>query len=180
HVDAVLRREAGRGRCGCPVRLERGGHRGTVDDFFEIGLPLGHARDADRQPPRRRVGFHRRFRNEALFAQLPDDDLAKLVGEVGQPARRQLLASDLEQQFAIHYRGPSAGCPWLSRAPVAGSTYRLATPIASCRTRRMYAVRSVTPMLLLESRILKRCEHFSACSSAGQIKFDRRSASAKR
>jgi hypothetical protein len=36
--------------------------------------------------------------------------------------------------------------------------------------RRMNAVRSVTPMLLLESRMLNRWEHFSVCSSAGQIR----------
>ena len=43
----------------------------------------------------------------------------------------------------------------------------------------MYAVRSVTPMLLLESRMLNRCEHFRQCSSAGQISPACSSASAK-
>ncbi len=36
----------------------------------------------------------------------------------------------------------------------------------------MYAVRSVTPMLPLESRMLNRCEHFRQCSSAGQTSPD--------
>ena len=34
-------------------------------------------------------------------------------------------------------------------------------------------MRSVTPMLPLESRMLNRCEHFRQCSSAGQIRPER-------
>ena len=41
-------------------------------------------------------------------------------------------------------------------------------------------MRSVTPMLPLESRMLNRCEHFRQCSSAGQIRPDSSSFSAKR
>ena len=33
-------------------------------------------------------------------------------------------------------------------------------------------MRSVTPMLLLESSMLNRCEHFRHCSSAGSTRFD--------
>ena len=40
-------------------------------------------------------------------------------------------------------------------------------------------MRSVTPMLPLESRMLNRCEHFRQCSSAGQIRPDASSVSAK-
>ena len=40
------------------------------------------------------------------------------------------------------------------------STHAFAIATASCRTRRMYAVRSVTPMPPLASSRLNMCEHF--------------------
>ena len=70
---------------------------------------------------------------QPMLAQLRDDDLADLIGQAGQPAGRQLLAADFEQQLAIHLALA------LDAATGAGgsSTYALAMPTASCRTRRM-------------------------------------------
>src|SRR6185436_2627867 len=88
----------------------------------------------------------------------------KLPRESGQPAGRNLLAANLDQELAIHYAPPA------DDASDDSPTYACAILTASCRTRRMYAVRSVTPMLPLESRMLKRWQHIHACSSAGQIR----------
>ena len=104
-----------------------------------------------------------------------DDRLADLVRQRRQPDCRQLLAADLQQQFAVHQPAPSP----TARSAVSCSARR--TP-SRCRRRAAgragcSAVRSVTPMLLLESRMLNRCEHFRQCSSAGQMSPDRSSAS---
>src|SRR5947207_7974495 len=106
------------------------------------------------------VGFDRCFRRKSLFFQPSDHSLADLRREPWQPAGRQFFAADLEQQFAIHQTLAST-CGAVS------ATYALAMPTASCRTPRMYAVRSVTPMLLLESSLLSMCEHLRQCSSVG-------------
>ena len=102
-VDALLGREAARGRRRRAVSAEARRNRRAVDQILEIGLPLGETGDPDRQPPRRAVGFGRRLRRQAVRAQLGEDDLANLVRQAGQPAGRQLLASDFEQQFPIEH-----------------------------------------------------------------------------
>ena len=66
-----------------------------------------------------------------MLRQLRDDDLANLIGETGQPARRQFFAADFEQQFAVH----ATASP--RTVAVQSPTYALAMPTASCRTRRM-------------------------------------------
>ncbi len=96
HLDALLGRKAGRGGRRRPVRLERGRHRWAVDQLLQIDLALRDADDADGEAARRAERFHRRLGRKAMLAQLRRDDLADLVGQVGQPARRQLLASDLQ------------------------------------------------------------------------------------
>ena len=64
-----------------------------------------------------------------MLAQLRDDDLADLVASApGSQLGRQLLAPDLEQQFAIHHATPPS--PRLQaggRLP--SSTYAFAMPI---------------------------------------------------
>src|SRR5262245_12748487 len=48
---------------------------------------------------RRRGG---RLGDQPILVQLCGHDLAELIGERGQPSRREFLAPDLEQQFAVH------------------------------------------------------------------------------
>ena len=101
-VDGVLGREADGGRRRGAVRLERRGDRRSVHQLLQIGLALGNADDANRQPPRGAERFGRRLGLKTMLAQLRHDDLTDVIGQRRQPARGDLFAADLEQQFAIH------------------------------------------------------------------------------
>ena len=169
---ALLLGEAGAGRRQRAVRAECRRHRRPGDELFEIGLPLGNLARPHRQAPRRAEGFDRLVDRQPRFLQPRLEHLAELRRQARQPAGRNLFGADLEEQFAIH--SSRSRLPGLLAAPGSdGScwpTYALQIASASWRTRRMYAMRSVTPTLPLESSRLNRCEHFRQCSSAGRIK----------
>src|SRR5262249_2794528 len=145
-VDAMPRRKSDRRLRRRSVRRERGRCGRAVDDLLEIRLPLRRACDADREAARRAERFDRRFGREAMLAQLLLKGAADLLRERRQPGCRQLLASDLDQKLAIHDYATTSGA--------VSSTYAFAIATASSRTRRMNAVRSATPRLLLASRTL--------------------------
>ena len=102
HLDAVLAREAGGGRRGLAPRLEGRGDGRPQEQFLEVGLPIGDVRDAHREAPRRAVGLDGRFGLEAQGLHPGRGRLANLRRQRGQPAGRNLLAAEFDEQLAIH------------------------------------------------------------------------------
>ena len=130
-VDAVLLRKPDGRRSRFTIRLERGGDRRPADHLFEIGLALGQLGHARRQPPRGAVALRRRLRREPSPLETRVEMPGKLRRQSREPPRRELLASDLNQQLTIHRSQAPSG------AAVDDAAYAPAMPTASCRTRRM-------------------------------------------
>ena len=128
-VDALPGRKPGGGGGGRTVGREARRDGRPVHELLEVGLPLGHLGDPHGQASRGAVRLGRRFRGQAVAAELGQHHIANLLRQSRQPAGRQLFAPDLEQEFPIHVR-PRAFC-------AVSPTYALAIPTASCRTRRM-------------------------------------------
>jgi hypothetical protein len=103
HIDALLGREAGGGLSRCAVGFDSGGNRRARDELLEIGLALSELGDADRESPGCAVRLGGRLGREPFLVQLGDQHLADLLSEARQPACRNLLAADFEQQFTVHY-----------------------------------------------------------------------------
>ncbi len=122
HFDAVLRRKPGGGRRGRAIGGKAGRDRRPVDDLLEVGLALRNSLDSDHQAPRRAVRLDSRFRRQPPLAQLRRQRFTDLIRQLRQPARRNFLAPELEQQFAVHGYATTAGdvC----------STYAFAMPTA--------------------------------------------------
>ena len=99
---------------GCAVRLERGRHRRPGDQLLEVGLPLGELGDARRQPPRRAVALGGRVGRQPELLETRVEVRGELRGQAGQPARRNLLAADLDQQLAIHQLDAYGSAPPVS------------------------------------------------------------------
>ena len=158
NVDALLAREAERGARGLPLRVEGGANRWAGDRLLQIGLSvrqLGHRRH---QPPGADEGANRGAARDPRFCQTCRQPLGELRLEAGDPARRHLLAADLDQQLAIRHAhappacavavrsdtGPSPACPSIGAPPPATAawsrsqaTCASAIATASFRTRRM-------------------------------------------
>src|SRR5262249_51317609 len=109
HVDALLCSKpgcrSGRGSIGTEAR----GHRGPVDELFEVDLPFRYPRDPDGQSAGCAEGFGRRFRRQTAVVQLAADNFTDLVGQRWQPGSRQFLAANLKQEFAIHDQAVASG-----------------------------------------------------------------------
>ena len=102
HVHAVLLREACGGRRRLAVRLVCRGHRRTSDQLFEVRLTLGDANHARGEAAWRAVGLGRRVARQPRLFQACVYVLRHLRGEARQPAGRDLLAANLDQQLAVH------------------------------------------------------------------------------
>ena len=70
-------------------------------------MPLGDPLDADHEPPRRAERVNGRLGTETPLAQLRREHFADLIRQGRQPAGRNFLAADLEQQFAVHGYRPT-------------------------------------------------------------------------
>ena len=94
-VDAVFARELLRRQ-----RRRRG--RWPGHQLLEVSLPLGDSDDARGEAPRRAVGLARRIARQSRLFETRVHVPRHLRGEPRQPACRNLLAADFDQQLPIH------------------------------------------------------------------------------
>jgi hypothetical protein len=105
----LLAREPHGGRRRLAVRIERGGDRRARDHFLQVLLALGNPRHPRRETAGRRVGLHRGARGETQLAQARLHPVGQLLGQSGQPRRRQLFDTNLDQQLSVHQCPLSTG-----------------------------------------------------------------------
>jgi hypothetical protein len=110
HFHAVFLREAHRCRRRLAIRLVGGRDGRTGDQFLMIGLPLGQLRDTRGQPARRAVALRGCVGVETRVLEARVEMRRQLPRQSRQPAGRNLLAADFDEQFAIH------GHVWLAAA----------------------------------------------------------------
>ena len=102
HLDAVLLGEAERCLRGLAIRSRRGADWRSVDELFEIRLPLRHPCNTDSEAPGRGIPFRPHARAQSVGLQLRVGHFGELPRQRRQPARRQLFEAEFDQEFAIH------------------------------------------------------------------------------
>ena len=155
-----------------PVQAGQPGRRQFFDADFdqEFSVHLSHAHGA---PPPCALVSRLRLRLAAGYLRQPafSRDFEGQTADRRLPCRLRPRLPTRDRRLPCRLRPPTPDSRPSTAPPTATADYRPSTvdwvsthafaiATASCRTRRMNAMRSVTPMPPLESSRLNMCEHF--------------------